>query len=168
MVATTETNFSTVNREELICTIQPLFTGADVNKIHRQHHTEKKLVPLHPAWLREVHILLRRNIREQSRKIHIVLVSLVQSIIMAVLIGFAFYQVGYSQASIFRRESILFSCVVNQCLFNALMIINSFPVERTLVLRERAAGTYHASCYLTAKIITDTLIQLPGPMAFVS
>jgi ATP-binding cassette subfamily G (WHITE) protein 2 len=48
------------------------------------------------------------------------------------------------------------------------MLINSFPVERALTLRERASGTYFASAYFTAKIIADTLVQLPVPIIFVS
>ncbi|CAF4717710.1 unnamed protein product, partial [Rotaria sp. Silwood2] len=43
-------------------------------------------------------------------------------------------------------------------IFDALMVINSFPVERTLSLREQASGTYYASAYFTAKIVADTLV----------
>ena len=53
-------------------------------------------------------------------------------------------------------------------MFGALMVINSFPVERALTLRERASGTYFASAYFTAKIIADILVQLPVPIIFVS
>ena len=163
-----EINSPMGRQNELTCTIQSSLNDTDVNKKHIDQDIKRKYILPHSKWFREVQILFRRNIRELSRGNHIILVSLFQSIIMAVLIGSAFYQVSNSQASIFRRESVLFSCIVNQCLFNALMIINSFPVERTLVLRERACGTYHASTYLIAKILTDTLRQLPGPIAFVS
>lgn len=46
------------------------------------------------------------------------------------------------------------------------MVINSFPSERMLVLRERAAGTYYASAYFMAKITSDTAVQLPVPVIF--
>ena len=35
-----------------------------------------------------------------------------------------------------------------------------------LVLRERAAGTYHVSAYFLAKNLVDAAIQLPGPILF--
>lgn len=124
--------------------------------------------PLHPKWNKQVRILIRRNFQEQRYKIQVIFVSLVQAVIMAVLIGTVFFQISNSQKTVFRRESILFSCVVNQSLFGALMIINSFPVERTLTLRERASGSYCASAYFIAKTITDTLVQLPVPVTFVS
>ena len=34
-----------------------------------------------------------------------------------------------------------------QGVFGAMTVINSFPSERLLVLRERAAGTYYVSAY---------------------
>jgi ATP-binding cassette subfamily G (WHITE) protein 2 len=45
-------------------------------------------------------------------------------------------------------------------------VINSFPSERLLVLRERAAGTYYASAYFMAKITADFTTQLPIPLIF--
>jgi hypothetical protein len=87
---------------------------------------------------------------------------------MGVLIGTVFLHIGNTQRSIVRREPALFFCAVNQGVFGALMVINSFPVERTLTLRERASGTYFASAYFTAKIVAETLIQIPVPLIFVS
>lgn len=46
------------------------------------------------------------------------------------------------------------------------VVINSFPSERLLVLRERAAGTYYASAYFMAKITAETATQLPIPVVF--
>jgi len=53
-----------------------------------------------------------------------------------------------------------------QGMFGALQTINSLPSERLLSLRERAAGTYHASAYFLAKMTSETLFQLPVPVIF--
>jgi ATP-binding cassette subfamily G (WHITE) protein 2 len=53
-----------------------------------------------------------------------------------------------------------------QGIFAALTLINSFPSERMLSLRERAAGTYYASAYFLAKSTAETLFQLPVPIIF--
>jgi len=121
-----------------------------------------------PTWIKQVQILLQRNFQEQFRQSKIIIISLIQTIIMAVLIGTVFLHIGNTQSSIVRREPVIFFCAVNQGVFGALMLINSFPVERALTLRERASGTYFASAYFTAKIIADTLVQLPVPIIFVS
>ena len=123
-------------------------------------------LPSNPLWIKQIEILFRRNMREQFRKLDVLAISLLQSIIMAVLIGTVFLQIGQSQSSIIRREPVAFFCSINQGVFGALMVINSFPVERALTLRERASGTYFASAYFTAKIIADTLVQIPVPIIF--
>lgn len=125
-------------------------------------------LPLNPSWIKQVEILFYRNLREHSRKLNVFIVSLIQTVLMAVLIGTAFLHIGKTQKSIPLREPVIFFCVINQGVFGALMVINSFPVERTLTLRERASGTYFASTYFIAKIIADTLVQLPVPIIFVS
>lgn len=45
-------------------------------------------------------------------------------------------------------------------------MINSFPSERKIVLRERAAGSYFVSAYYMAKICSETLLQLTSPIIF--
>jgi len=125
-------------------------------------------LPLNPTWIKQIEILFRRNLREQSRRLNVIIISIIQTIIMAVLVGTVFLNIGHTQKSIVRREPVIFFCIINQGVFGALMVINSFPVERTLTLRERASGTYFASAYFTAKIIADTLVQLPVPIIFVS
>ncbi len=134
---------------------------------------DKRLVQMnnvqpHSTWIKQIQILLQRNFHEQFRQSKIIIISLIQTIIMAVLIGTVFLHIGNTQSSIVRREPVIFFCAVNQGVFGALMLINSFPVERALTLRERASGTYFASAYFTAKIIADTLVQLPIPIIFVS
>lgn len=125
-------------------------------------------MPLNPPWHKQVRILIRRNLREQSRKLHLLFTAVLQTIIMGILIGTVFLKIGITQQSIVRREPVIFFCVINQGVFGALTVINSFPVERTLTLRERASGTYYVSAYFIAKISSDMLVQLPIPIIFVS
>jgi hypothetical protein len=95
-------------------------------------------LPRNPVWHKQVRILLRRNFQEHLRESQVIITSFIQTIVIAVLIGTAFLQIGHAQKSVVRRQPVLFFCVVNQGIFGALMVINSFPVERALALRERA------------------------------
>lgn len=125
-------------------------------------------LPKSPSWPRQVQILFERTMQEQFRQLRIFITSLVQTVIISILIGTVFLQIGTEKQSILLRESALFFCVVNQGIFGALMVINSFPVERALSLRERASGTYFASAYFISKILAETVVQLPIPIIFVS
>ena len=125
-------------------------------------------LPKNPMWITQFFILLRRNFQEQIRSSKIIITSIIQTIIIAVLIGCVFLQIGNGQTSVVRRSPVIFFCAINQGIFGALMVINSFPTERALSLRERASGTYFATTYFTAKILADTLVQAPVPIVFVS
>lgn len=59
-----------------------------------------------------------------------------------------------------------FSASLIREFFGALIVINTFPSERKIVLRERAAGTYYSSAYFMAKIASDTALQLLMPILF--
>ena len=124
--------------------------------------------PENPRWLRQVWILFRRNIREESRRLDLFFTALIQGILMSIVIAFAFFQIGTSQTSIVRREPVLFFSILNQGVFAALNVINAYPFERTLTLRERACGAYFASSYFIAKLLCDLIVQLPVPVIFVS
>ena len=140
----------------------------DLNMGGNKRLVQMNDIPPNPTWFKQVHILLQRNFQEQFRQSKIILISLIQTFLMALLIGTVFLRIGQTQKSIIRRGPVIFFCAVNQGIFGALMVINSFPVERALTLRERASGTYFASAYFIAKIIADTLVQLPIPIIFVS
>lgn len=45
-------------------------------------------------------------------------------------------------------------------------LLTLFLAERTLSLRERAAGTYQVSAYFLAKNCVETLVSLPMPIVF--
>ncbi|GIM12604.1 hypothetical protein Vretimale_15949, partial [Volvox reticuliferus] len=117
-------------------------------------------------WHKQFRVLLRRSLKETWRKRNATYVLLAQTVIMAILIGTVFLRIGTSQTSVTRRQPVLFFTVINQGMFGALIVINSFPSERMLSLRERAAGTYHVSAYFLAKITAETVSQLPAPILF--
>ncbi|CAM6115385.1 unnamed protein product [Calypogeia fissa] len=117
-------------------------------------------------WHRQFYVLLNRGYKEQYRKKNVVITQLIQSIITALLIGGVFFQIGHHQNSTTRRQPVLFFCVINQGVFGALTVINSFPSERVLILRERAAGMYYSSAYYMAKITAETTCQVLSPIVF--
>jgi ATP-binding cassette subfamily G (WHITE) protein 2 len=116
-----------------------------------------------PSWLHQFKVLTRRCMLDNLRSWPILVTLMVQNTIMAILIGGAFFQVGNEPL---KRQALMFFVVINQGVFAALSVINSFPSERLLVLRERAAGTYNVSAYFLAKNVADLILQIPGPIVF--
>ncbi|GFH27980.1 ABC transporter domain-containing protein, partial [Haematococcus lacustris] len=117
-------------------------------------------------WSTQFATLFRRTMKEQWRKKGMLMTQMVQSVVIAILIGTVFLKIGDTQTSTVRRQPVLFFCCINQGMFGAMTIINSFPSERMLSLRERAAGTYYVSAYFLAKSTAETIFQLLIPVVF--
>eukprot|EP00198_Chlamydomonas_reinhardtii_P001132 XP_001690467.1 predicted protein [Chlamydomonas reinhardtii] len=118
----------------------------------KRHYQPPPVLPRDSTpWHKQFRVLLRRSLKEVWRKRNTTLMLLFLTVIMAVLVGTVFLQIGTDQKSAVRRQPVLFFCVVNQ---------------RMLSLRERAAGTYHVSAYFLAKITAEALSQLPAPILF--
>jgi len=122
----------------------------------------REMVPWHHQFL----ILCQRTFQDHKRRWRAVIVQLIETVLMAILVGTVFLQIGTNQVSISKRQSVLFFCAVNQGVFGALTLLNSLPRERRLVLRERAAGTYYVSAYFCAKLFVESLLQIPFPVIF--
>ena len=118
------------------------------------------------SWCLQYYILTKKNLKEYRRKIKTLITQLINIIVMAVFMGTVFYHIGDDQISVQKRSSSLFFCCVNQGLFVALEVLNSFPAERELSLRERKAGTYNVSAYFMAKMTSDFCILINKPFIF--
>lgn len=117
-------------------------------------------------WFQQFLVLTRRAFMDNVRNRTVVIAQIAQNIILALLIGFAFYQIGDGQESVVKRRPVLFFCAINQGVFGSLIVINSFPSERKIILRERAAGSYYVSAYYMAKIVSDAVLQVSSPIVF--
>lgn len=114
-------------------------------------------------WTRQFLVLFGRCMKEHLRRKITWLTQLVQTVVIAILIGTVWLNIGDSTTS---PTPVLFFCAINQGMFGALAMINSFPSERVLSLRERAAGTYYCSAYFLAKNAAETISQAPFPIIF--
>jgi len=117
-------------------------------------------------WFKQFMVLTRRSVKDAVRSRTTIIAQVLQNIICAVLVGTVFYHIGDSQQSMTKRLPVLFFCCINQGVFGSLIVINSFPSERKIVLRERAAGSYYVSAYYMAKIVAETLLQFTSPVIF--
>ncbi|KAL6046864.1 ABC2 type transporter superfamily protein [Balamuthia mandrillaris] len=122
--------------------------------------------PARPPWGMQFLYLFQRSMRNTLRARSEMLAQLLQTIIMAILIGGVFFQIGDNLESTTRRQPVLFFVCINQGIFGALILINSFPSERLIVLRERSSGMYSVSAYFLAKISIELLVQLIYPIIF--
>jgi ATP-binding cassette subfamily G (WHITE) protein 2 len=146
--------------------IAPEFTTKKEEEEEEEREMMETMHQQKLSWIRQFGVLSIRSLKNTVRSRTTLLLQLLQTVVMAVLIGTVFLQIGTSQTSVVRRLPLLFFCVINQGIFGALLAVNSFPAERAIVRRERAAGTYLVSAYFVAKVTAETLVQLVYPLVF--
>jgi ATP-binding cassette subfamily G (WHITE) protein 2 len=119
------------------------------------------------VWFTQYFTLLKRCFQKYIRRSDIIYMNLLTVIIMSIFISFGtWYQIGNKQDSIAKRVPSLFFCCVCQGIVAALQCISSFPLERAIILRERAAGAYYVSAYFLAKSTVDIFSVTWGPCIF--
>lgn len=110
-------------------------------------------------------VLVQRTFK-QSKPDILSKLNFTQHILLAFVIALIWFQRPYEEQSIEDRYSLLFFCVVYwnfTSLFSSLM---SFPNERTVVRKERAAGYYRLSAYYLAKSLSELPLILCYPTLF--
>ncbi|KAJ3101762.1 ATP-binding cassette sub- G member 2 [Phlyctochytrium bullatum] len=107
------------------------------------------------SWFAELAILLDRSWRQLIRGRALLIAFTIRTIILVLLIGFTFFRIKTDQKSIQNRLGILFFWPVNQ-VFNTIMpILSVFPLERVIMLRERATRSYRVSSFYLSKVLVE-------------
>ncbi|KAJ3112786.1 ATP-binding cassette sub- G member 2 [Phlyctochytrium bullatum] len=107
------------------------------------------------SWFAELAILLDRSWRQLIRGKAVLIAFTIRTIILILLIGFTFFRIKSDQKSIQNRIGILFFWPVNQ-VFNTIMpIVGVFPIERVIMLRERATRSYRVFSFYLAKVLVE-------------
>ena len=125
----------------------------------RYHSLEQLNVSVRPyatgLW-KQFGELTKRHFRDVMRTPLASVVSLVQALVMAFVIGSIFYQLGFvAPASIQGRVGVLFFIMINGA-FGLAQTTGAFIEERLLINRERASGSYAAFPYFMARVVVDT------------
>lgn len=120
-------------------------------------------------WFSQFWVLLGRNMTQAGRRWDLILMTVIMSAIMALFVGGGTWlalgdRVGQQFVSFW--PSSIFFCFLTEGIAASFQSIHQFPLERSLSMRERSAGTYRVSAYFVAKAVSDLSVQLLGPIVF--
>ncbi len=110
--------------------------------------------------LRNFVLLCWRSWTEQSRNKGVIIAKFVGCIIFALIIGGIYSNIGDSQRSIQNRKGVLFFMLINQGFNSMTAVLNTFPMEKTVVNRERSGNAYSTLSYCFAKVFIETPLNL--------
>ncbi|GJD06868.1 Protein white [Galdieria sulphuraria] len=117
----------------------------------------------YPYWM-EFSVLLIRAWKLLIRERVVAGIRTVQTLIFSILVGLIWLNKGrnISSSNYEGIEGVLFYILIIQSFMAIFGIIFAFPLERSIVLRERASGMYRVSAYYLSKI----LVELPRTILF--
>lgn len=121
--------------------------------------------PFATSFLKQFKELVVRHLKGTMRNPMVSVVGLIQSVVMAVVVGSIFYQMGYTQTGIQGRQGALFFVMMFGA-FTLMHFARAFVGERLLVDRERAAGVYDTLPYFLSRLIVDVPMQIVLPVLF--
>ena len=129
--------------------------------------TEKMLKNEAHNWSVEFVRLIQRGLKLLTRARVPNLMRLFQAVVFGVLLGGVWFGKGRDKDLSARRSlpGILFFIAINQS-GAAFSVLFSFPLERTVITRERAANMYRTSSYLIAKTLMDFMKSVIFVFAF--
>ncbi|KAJ3412648.1 hypothetical protein HDV05_000398 [Chytridiales sp. JEL 0842] len=116
------------------------------------------------SWLTQFWILLGRNMVDVLRDTATIGATVGQGAIIAIVMGFIFFQLNLEQAGVQNRIGALFFIVVNQTFGTVMPGIVANAGALPIIRRERSAGTYSASAAYLAKFISSIPLTLIGSL----
>lgn len=94
-----------------------------------------------------------------------IVATCVISSILALIIGGIYSGLDTSQRSIQNRNGLLFFLSVNLAFNGCFGVLNSFPKEKVIILRERSNNAYSITSYFISKFLIEMPVKIiPGMM----
>eukprot|EP00834_Sanchytrium_tribonematis_P004320 NODE_206_length_12919_cov_0.381357.p2 type:complete len:548 gc:universal NODE_206_length_12919_cov_0.381357:8869-10512(+) len=106
------------------------------------------------TWLYEFGILFKRSLKETTQNPAIVGITIVQSLFQLLLLGVVFNNLDKSQKGIQNRIGFVFFLSLNLLFTNVMPTVNTFPLLRSIISRERRSGMYRASSAFLARLLS--------------
>ncbi|RNA15896.1 white isoform X1 [Brachionus plicatilis] len=120
------------------------------------------------SLITQMYWLLWRNIIVNIRSPQALRVQLIQSIFVALLFGVIYFKLKINQKGIQNITSLLFLCESNNSFASIIAVINTFPAEIPVFVREHQNRMYRVISYYMSRILIDLPVFIVIPIIFVS
>ncbi|ORX40799.1 P-loop containing nucleoside triphosphate hydrolase protein [Kockovaella imperatae] len=112
------------------------------------------------SWFFELMLLFRRTSKDQLRDKQLWVGSAGQTIVFLIVIGFAFFRLNDSQKDVLAKIGVLFIIPINAAFGASAPVLASFPLQRTILIRERSSALYRCSSFFLSKVMLEIPIAV--------
>lgn len=173
---------STTERCESLITQNKMMHSTASNVVKLQVDEETALIDVHKdaldlshlrgkeqvGFLTQLSVLLRRHLRSMSRDMFAVQMRLVMHVVVALLLGVVYWQIGGDAQKIVSNVSCLFFVILFVFAGNAMPSILLCMQDSAVFIREYYNGWYSLGAYYLSKVLADLPLQLTCPTMFIS
>lgn len=112
----------------------------------------------------QIVVLTRRNVLSLRRNKVLTVVRIMQTIMSTILISWIFVQLPGDLTGVRSRLFGTFMLGIAQMLFAMIGVVNTFPAERAIFLRESQDRWYHPVSYYLSTVVIDSIMQCCFPI----
>ena len=131
---------------------------------HDGHH-EVVVKKFNTSWSTQFYVLLHRALKN-SRAAILTPINICKSVALGILTGLLWFQMPYDETRVSDRASFLFFSITYWVFDSTFSAIFAFPMERTIIFKERASGSYQLSAYFLSKTLSEMPTRLMLPTMF--
>jgi len=89
-----------------------------------------------------------------------------QTIALSILVSLVYLKMGTDQSGVTNRDSALFFITMSQTIIGLNAVLLTFPLERSLLIREQSNGMYSVSSYFLGKFLSGLPLDFFFPSLF--
>mmetsp|Transcript_19102 Transcript_19102/g.31313 ORF Transcript_19102/g.31313 Transcript_19102/m.31313 type:complete len:712 (+) Transcript_19102:103-2238(+) len=137
-------------------------SGRRLNRQQSVIMTEKSF---NTTWWTQYTVLVHRSMKN-SRSAIFTRLNLIKAGAIGFMCGLLWFQMPYTESTVFDRSSYYFFTMtfwVFDAMFTAYM---AFPLERSIIFKERSSGAYRLSAYFMAKTTSEAPARLILPAIY--
>jgi ABC-type multidrug transport system ATPase subunit len=95
-----------------------------------------------PSKFKQLNVLLLRDLLMIWRDKRLIVTSLLQAVVITLLVGIVFWQLGNTQSAIQSTVGVLFFLLINQTFSYMMPLVTAFPVEKIHLYKEYLTAAY--------------------------
>jgi ABC-type multidrug transport system ATPase subunit/ABC-type multidrug transport system permease subunit len=108
--------------------------------------------------------LTKRATSQMVRNKMYMFMTFVQAVFFGLIAGLIFIKLGSDTTSLQDRYGLLFMVATNTAFNSAITMINTFPKDKAVYIREQQAGAYSPFLYMITKMFAELPVQLLGTL----
>lgn len=152
------------NKNEMTEEISNLYDDKAQNKLDVINFKEE--ISYKSSFFTQMRWLLWRNLVAIKRNPFAFKIQLIQTMVISILFGLIYFQLELSQKAVQNINGVLFLCLTNNSFSSLVVVLNTFPAEIPLFIREHQNRMYRLISYYMSKVIIEVPMFIVLPFFF--